>query len=304
MKVTCDNCSKRFEYEKYMGICPACRRYTAKRVPWTSEWGEGIEKPNGNQKSKELNEPKELHKPEKIQIPQELHKSKESQTTRGNRKKDVKSAKVTKPKEGDRRIENLEEKTGLPWEKTTITLVVIMILYAFFVQFVVMPYEWNKVYEAQKYEEVPYVPIRQGVKFLIGDTDFKIHKVEPFFTEEIAPPKGWKYIWVPYTVEKEMLRYDESIALKVFLEMGDNYVQPLNFYEFPEYSLEAQGDGIAFLEKEAFQKYFKEGKSGFVFLVPEESEEYVLNIYQHEINRQNVVSKLEGVYQISLKEGR
>lgn len=244
MKVTCQYCNKKFDYEDKMGICPSCGHYI---------------------KSPHLAEAREV----KVR-------------TKKNRK--IKISTII-----------------------SILLILMMVGYFAVMRFMIYPQEREALYQKQKNAVPECAEINPNEKFLIKDVQFEIKDPLLFELEGIKPDEGYMYIEVPYSVYTSELPYSLTNSMTTYLNIDGNYIMPLSIFDFRE-SQDKDSVGMVNLRSAEISDVFEGTVSGrFVFLVPEGSHEYELNIYRKEQdidNEYKPVSILESIYKISLKEVR
>ena len=214
------------------------------------------------------------------------HKSKGDNTSR---RRDNKAPSFRREKKGFRICDAL-----------SILIVILMIATFFVVKYVIIPNEIEEIYRVQK-DVVPQektITYNQVVN--IEGVDIGIKEVVPFELDGIKAPEGWKYVTLPYSIYADEFSFQLQDALSVYLQIGSSYVPPLSVYDFPEHN-EQGSMGKWNLDSEEFSIFFTQTVNGkFVFLVPQEMENYHMIIHQREVDEDLDIEaeRLEFIYYI------
>lgn len=198
MKVQCEKCNARFNYEKSMGICPKCNRYMQPK---------SIEEGGNKEANKE---------PNKVPNNEPFNGSNKDL----RREHDIHEVKTTSTKK--RRI------TG----KSAAAILLIGIIAAIPIYtYVKADKDIDKIYAERKYEKKPVLKEVQENGFDIATGHVKIADGQPIVKEHMRKIPGFVYLMVPYTMDG---KDDYDHPNQVYLKVDGKYLTPLMEYELTE----------------------------------------------------------------------
>ena len=308
MKIVCPSCGKKYNYEKHMGICPACTKYTSFSNVKSQMSGQApvVENENDGFDSGTFGNDAYYNDP---YTDDNFNTNSFTNQTFGNDtfgQDDFGFG--TPPPQANTFYQSSQTYQAPPVPKKpksiipSIVIVVLMIAIGLIVGLVLIPNKINELYDYQKADQVYRETWQVSEPILFGNMSLVFHPAESFDAEITTAPEGWKYICIPFDLEGN----DYSIRQKtdVFLEIDGAFIKPMVIYNFSNY------DAIS-ADEQKFQEVYalnitdeisSPPGGNLVFLIPEEKKEYTLKLYLFELNEEYGAQKLEDTFEIKMRE--
>ena len=275
MKIVCPNCGKKYNYDKQMGICPSCTKYTSYIEVQKQSSGLApsvVEKKSANSYSQES-----IHDRNSAdyhgdfedyeEYPHDsAHSYSQSATNTG------------------------KKKTSLLGYIVSIFIAIAMITTFSTVVFGMVP---NKVAELREFQELGDIQRESFAVDEMVSTEkliFTVAEAKVLDPKIFAPPEGWKYVYIPYTIDEEEYSYNNNYS-SVYLNVNNMYFESMSEYDLPD------RNHAETLIKAEFSKLVMTNTISYygnclVFLIPEEEKEYTLCYYEYERHSDYYVDKL------------
>lgn len=308
MKIVCPNCGKKYNYEKSMGVCPSCTKYTS-----FVDVQKQISGVNPGYNTPKNDSPNYVSPPD---FPYDDH----HQHHKEDVEEDLSFGFGGPPSgqyQGDYQSQYYQDQQNyqdqypsqyhVPRQPKSpvvigIVLVFVLLMVASFViaTQVMAPAKINELNEYQLVSDVPLSTASIAEPIKIWDLTFTIEQPEVYESELFTAPEGWKYISIPFTSRREYNSM-EYRHLEMFLNIDDMFVPPLSQYDIPEYDFSDTFISTQIEDLGIENSIWGQESGHLLFLVREDESEYTLAIYTFVHDYEIRVQRIEGKLEIAFK---
>ena len=320
MKIVCPNCGKKYNYEKNMGVCPACTKYTSfvdvqKQIAGINS-GYNTQSNNSSNYVSPPGFPYDDHHQHHKEEPKEDYsygfgapQQDPYQTDYQNQYYQDQQNYQDQYYQGQQNYQHqYQTQYAAPRQPTHPIVIGIVLVFCLLIVFsfviainVVAPAKINELNEYQKVKDVALSTANVAEQVQIEDIFFTIEQPEVFYSELFAAPEGWKYIIVPFTSAREYYSRDYRY-LDIFLNINGVYVPALSQYNIPEYDFDDPFISTQIDELGIENSIWGQESGHLLFLIKEDESEYTLTIYTYLQESKSNSRLLESKLEIAINE--
>lgn len=294
MKIICPHCGKKYNYDKQMGICPSCTKYTSYLEVQRQTRGLISEVPKEETQEKSYSS---------VQ--------KHSTNTNMSQRKGAFSKKMHSPMQDPSFSAKAHSKKNISTLNIVVSIIiaVTMIISLLSVFFYLVPIRTNELKENQKIENID--PRSFQIDEIVNGEKNTFTVSKPYVLDplEYMPPAGWKYICFPYECYEYYDDFSDSYDsesyvytfFETYLKVDDRYISPISSFDLPENNNE---ESIIKGKIESLNPSMQLENYGdnLIFLVPDESKEYILYLFECGNEDDFTTKKIMQVFELEIVE--